>query len=99
VEKEYIRGATIHAGGTTTFIKTGGWRVFKPIIDHMACRDCKKCHWYCTDNCIEWLSLKESLMLAKAPVTIDYDYCKGCGICAHECPSEAIEMEREGEEI
>jgi pyruvate ferredoxin oxidoreductase delta subunit len=20
------------------------------------------------------------------------DYCKGCGICAHECPRMAIEM-------
>ncbi|MFW5987746.1 MAG: 4Fe-4S binding protein, partial [Methanohalophilus sp.] len=22
----------------------------------------------------------------------DYDYCKGCGICANECPKEAIDM-------
>ncbi|AKB45854.1 Pyruvate:ferredoxin oxidoreductase, delta subunit [Methanosarcina sp. Kolksee] len=22
----------------------------------------------------------------------DYDYCKGCGICANECPADAIEM-------
>jgi pyruvate ferredoxin oxidoreductase delta subunit len=25
------------------------------------------------------------------------DYCKGCGICAHECPSKAISMVREEE--
>jgi len=25
----------------------------------------------------------------------DYDYCKGCGICANECPTKAIEMVRE----
>jgi Pyruvate/2-oxoacid:ferredoxin oxidoreductase delta subunit len=24
--------------------------------------------------------------------TIDYDYCKGCGICVAECPCGAIEM-------
>jgi 2-oxoacid:acceptor oxidoreductase delta subunit (pyruvate/2-ketoisovalerate family) len=23
---------------------------------------------------------------------IDYDYCKGCGICVAECPAGAIEM-------
>jgi 4Fe-4S binding domain len=23
---------------------------------------------------------------------IDYDYCKGCGVCVAECPSGAIEM-------
>jgi pyruvate ferredoxin oxidoreductase delta subunit len=28
------------------------------------------------------------------PVT-DYDYCKGCGLCAEECPGEAIEMKKE----
>jgi Pyruvate/2-oxoacid:ferredoxin oxidoreductase delta subunit len=23
---------------------------------------------------------------------IDYDYCKGCGICVAECPSGAVTM-------
>jgi pyruvate ferredoxin oxidoreductase delta subunit len=23
---------------------------------------------------------------------VDYDHCKGCGICAHECPVKAIKM-------
>jgi Pyruvate/2-oxoacid:ferredoxin oxidoreductase delta subunit len=23
---------------------------------------------------------------------INYDYCKGCGLCAAECPCGAIEM-------
>jgi Pyruvate/2-oxoacid:ferredoxin oxidoreductase delta subunit len=27
----------------------------------------------------------------------DLDFCKGCGICAHECPRKAISMVAEGE--
>jgi pyruvate ferredoxin oxidoreductase delta subunit len=27
---------------------------------------------------------------------IDYDHCKGCGICAEECPRGAMVMTREG---
>jgi 2-oxoisovalerate ferredoxin oxidoreductase delta subunit len=23
---------------------------------------------------------------------IDYDYCKGCGICAENCPAKCIKM-------
>jgi Pyruvate/2-oxoacid:ferredoxin oxidoreductase delta subunit len=26
---------------------------------------------------------------------IDYDYCKGGGLCVAECPADAIEMEPE----
>jgi pyruvate ferredoxin oxidoreductase delta subunit len=28
-------------------------------------------------------------------ILISYDYCKGCGICAKECPKQAINMEQE----
>jgi 2-oxoisovalerate ferredoxin oxidoreductase delta subunit len=28
-------------------------------------------------------------------VEVNYDYCKGCGICAHECPTKAITMVEE----
>ncbi|OPX25541.1 MAG: 2-ketoisovalerate ferredoxin oxidoreductase, partial [Candidatus Cloacimonas sp. 4484_140] len=27
---------------------------------------------------------------------IDYDYCKGCLMCAEECPKDAIDFEKEG---
>ena len=30
-------------------------------------------------------------------LTVDMDYCKGCGICAHECPKKCIEMVKEAE--
>ena len=28
---------------------------------------------------------------------VDMDYCKGCGICATECPKECIKMVKDGD--
>jgi 2-oxoacid:acceptor oxidoreductase delta subunit (pyruvate/2-ketoisovalerate family) len=52
------------------------------------CFGCDNCFGVCPDNAV--------LKLAGAhSYAIDYDYCKGCGLCAAECPSGAIEMEPE----
>ncbi len=31
----------------------------------------------------------------KEKIEFDLDYCKGCGVCAEECPSDAISMVKE----
>jgi pyruvate ferredoxin oxidoreductase delta subunit len=28
---------------------------------------------------------------------VDLAFCKGCGICAHECPRKALTMKPEGD--
>ncbi len=66
--------------------KTGSWRTFKPILDHEKCIMCLFCWFYCPEGCIE---------RTNNTLNINYDYCKGCGICASECPKNAIEMVRE----
>ena len=62
------------------------WRVIRPIIDKDACVGCKRCWVFCPETAI-------SMVDGKADV--NYDYCKGCGICAEECLVRAIKMERE----
>jgi 2-oxoacid:acceptor oxidoreductase delta subunit (pyruvate/2-ketoisovalerate family) len=84
---EIIRGGTVHAVGNTVLNKTGGWRTFKPAIDHETCKKCKICSQFCPDGIIYREEGKD--------IVIDYDFCKGCGICANECPHESITMERE----
>jgi 2-oxoacid:acceptor oxidoreductase delta subunit (pyruvate/2-ketoisovalerate family) len=50
-----------------------------------SCFECDNCYAYCPDDAIR----KHGPGLG---FTVDLDYCKGCGICAHECPAGAIEM-------
>jgi 2-oxoacid:acceptor oxidoreductase delta subunit (pyruvate/2-ketoisovalerate family) len=52
------------------------------------CNDCELCLIFCPDAAI---TRREG-----GGFEIDLDYCKGCGICAEECPRGAIVMTREG---
>jgi 2-oxoacid:acceptor oxidoreductase delta subunit (pyruvate/2-ketoisovalerate family) len=52
------------------------------------CTFCKKCDDYCPDLSI-YMDAKQKYR------EIDYDHCKGCGICAAECPRAAIDWVKE----
>jgi Pyruvate/2-oxoacid:ferredoxin oxidoreductase delta subunit len=54
------------------------------------CFACDNCYGVCPDNAV--LKLDGGGAYAYA---IDLDYCKGCGLCAAECPAGAIAMEPE----
>jgi len=47
-----------------------------------------------------WISCPDSAIKVKdgKMIGFDLDYCKGCGICAAQCPVKAIEMIDEEEE-
>jgi NADPH-dependent glutamate synthase beta subunit-like oxidoreductase len=49
------------------------------------CLECDNCYGVCPDNAV--LKLGPGQRYA-----IDYDYCKGCGICVAECPCGAMAM-------
>jgi NADPH-dependent glutamate synthase beta subunit-like oxidoreductase len=52
------------------------------------CFECDNCYGVCPDNAVVKLGPGKRYQ-------IDLDYCKGCGICAAECPCGAIVMEPE----
>jgi len=69
--------------------KTGTWRALRPTLDPNKCimvktqkPSCNICWLYCPDGSIA----------RGIPPRVDYDYCKGCGVCAKECPHHAITM-------
>ena len=64
-------------------LNTGDWRTQRPVLDQEACIACGTGLLYCPVN---------SIRKSDGKFTICYDYCKGCGICAHECPKNAITM-------
>ena len=53
-----------------------------------SCFACDNCYGVCPDNAVIKLEPTGSYAYA-----IDLDFCKGCGLCAQECPCGAIEME------
>ncbi|MCL4288500.1 MAG: FAD-dependent oxidoreductase, partial [Thermoleophilia bacterium] len=50
------------------------------------CFSCDNCYGVCPDNAVIKLGRPGERY------EIDYDYCKGCGLCVAECPSGAIQM-------
>ncbi len=49
------------------------------------CFECDNCYGNCPDNAVIKLGPGKRF-------EFNYDFCKGCGICAAECPCGAIEM-------
>ncbi len=88
------------SSGSTKENKTGSWRTFKPVVDHDKCIACGKCEQVCPEGvcfAVKNLPLHPSSKEGERKMYYenDLDYCKGCGICARECPVKAITMERE----
>jgi 2-oxoacid:acceptor oxidoreductase delta subunit (pyruvate/2-ketoisovalerate family) len=49
------------------------------------CFECDNCYGVCPDNAVIKLGPGQRFQ-------INLDYCKGCGVCAAECPCGAIDM-------
>jgi len=54
------------------------------------CTECDNCYIYCPDISIE---------KASGGYDVNLSYCKGCGVCVHECPRAAMELIEEPTEF
>ncbi len=89
--RELATGGIVPKGGNSDEKDVSGWRTYRPIHDKQKCINCLRCWIFCPDSAIQ---AKDGKITG-----IDYKHCKGCGICAAECPKKvtAITMKLESE--
>jgi len=79
--KDVNIGGIVTEPGNAVQYKTGEWRSQRPIFDKDKCTKCGLCYLYCPEGCI--------YQTDDGYFEADLFYCKGCGICANECPPKA----------
>ena len=88
INGKYITpGGVVLKPGSTATRDVSNWRFFKPVFNKKLCTKCGVCWMYCPEGAID------------DELKVNYQYCKGCGICAKGCIFNAIRMVREDEDI
>ena len=87
--QELKPGVIVDEPGSAVEYSTGDWKSQRPVLDKDKCIKCALCFIYCPEGCIK--RDDEGYFIS------DLNFCKGCGICAAECPRKAITMVIEGE--
>jgi 2-oxoacid:acceptor oxidoreductase delta subunit (pyruvate/2-ketoisovalerate family) len=73
---------------TSTFTEDFAIREAGRCFSCGTCNECENCYVFCPDASI--LKTEDNLTHQ-----VDYDFCKGCGICFSECPRGAISLKEE----
>lgn len=81
-------GCVMMEARSTRHYHTGDWRSQIPVTDAEICCSCGLCWVYCPD-CSRYRDLRTG------KYDVNNFFCKGCGICARECPTGAIKMAEE----
>ncbi|APV44130.1 pyruvate ferredoxin oxidoreductase delta subunit [Dehalogenimonas formicexedens] len=82
-------GAAVTEPGSAAAYKTGDWKSQRPTYDFSRCLKCGICYVFCPEGCVR--------QNQKGHFEANPYYCKGCGICAYECPTRVIVMREEEE--
>jgi len=87
--KDLEIGSIVTEPGNASQYRTGDWRSQRPIFDNSKCIKCGLCQIFCPEGCIQQND--------DGHFEANSFYCKGCGICARECPTRVITMVLEEE--
>ena len=88
--RELAPGFVVTEPGNARSYRTGDWRAQCPVFNHDRCIKCGICSLFCPEDCVN--QNEDGYFEA------DLYYCKGCGICARECWTQAITMVEETKE-
>lgn len=89
---EMAEGGIVPRGGSAAVVRTGAWRTGQmPVLHLERCIHCLRCWIWCPDASV--------LLDGEKVASIDYDHCKGCGICARVCPPKVHAIEMVAEEV
>lgn len=69
----------VYTDNSSYTLSVAHWRTEKPVFNGDHCINCHQCWVYCPDSSI--------LVRGEKLQGVDYNHCKGCGICADVCPS------------
>lgn len=97
----YEPAATLHEPALPVAQREGDAEITGPLSGAVISREAARCFscgdCLACDNC--WTLCPDSAVLKTkeeasdgSNYVFDYDYCKGCGLCAYECPCGYIEM-------
>jgi len=85
--QELAIGGVVPDGGNSADYETGTWRTSRPVWHAENCINCLNCWVFCPEDAF---ILKDGTTKKGAPRkeidSINYYHCKGCGLCAKECP-------------
>jgi len=88
--QELAPGFVVTEIGNARSYRSGDWRAERPVWNHDRCIKCGICSLFCPEDCIN--------QDEQGYFEADLYYCKGCGICARECWTQAIAMIAEAKE-
>ena len=85
--QELPLGGVVADGGNSADYETGTWRTSRPAWNAENCINCLTCWVFCPEDAY---ILKDGTTPKGTPrkeiERINYYHCKGCGLCAKECP-------------
>ncbi|MCL2359190.1 MAG: 4Fe-4S binding protein [Nitrososphaerota archaeon] len=82
--------AAVPSKSSVSFL-TGDWKTYMPNHALEKCVKCLTCAILCPEGAIRFNP-------EHGQVEFNFSFCKGCGICANECPAKAIAMKIPEEE-